>query len=93
MNTKQNNLAAAETVTEADRTLAERVGAVLASLEPIFRHEGGHARLVSVKNEVAHIELTNEMCEGCGSALTGMEGGLRLMLMERIPCLKEVVFE
>ena len=93
MNAKPSLLADQTLSSEADLALSESVSAVLTSLEPIFRHEGGMVKLISVKDNIAHLELTSESCEGCGSGLAGMEGGLRLMLLERVPNLKEVIFE
>ena len=93
MNSKPSSLINTTLLSANDQSLAESVSSVLTSLEPIFRHEGGMVKLISVKDNVAHLELTSESCEGCGSGLAGMEGGLRLMLLERVPNLKEVIFE
>jgi len=93
MNSKPSSLINTTLLSANDQSLAESVSSVLASLEPIFRHEGGMVKLISVMDNVAHLELTSESCEGCGSGLAGMEGGLRLMLLERVPNLKEVIFE
>ena len=81
-----------ETATDQDRLLIEPLNKVLDSLRPVFRSEGLNAHLHSVKNGVAHIVFGGG-CEGCDGALAGMEGGLRLMLIERVPGLKEVIFE
>lgn len=83
---------AVETATEQDRSLIEPLNKVLDSLRPVFRSEGLNARLHSIKNGVAHVVFGGG-CEGCNGALAGMEGGLRLMLIERVPGLKEVIFE
>ena len=32
-------------------------------------------------------------CEGCGGGIMAMAPGLRLMLLEKVPGLKDVVFE
>ena len=81
-----------ETASESDRGLIEPLGKALDALRPILRSEGGDARLHSIREGVARIAFGGG-CEGCGGALAGMEGGLRLMLMERVPGLKEVIFE
>jgi Fe-S cluster biogenesis protein NfuA len=81
-----------DTATEADLGLIEPLNTVLGILQPILQSEGGDARLRSIREGVARIAFGGG-CEGCGGALAGMEGGLRLMLMERVPGLKEVVFE
>ena len=81
-----------ETATDQDRLLIEPLNKVLDSLRPIFRAEGGDARLHSIKEGVAHIVFGGG-CEDCNGLFAGMEGGLRLMLLERVPGLKEVIFE
>jgi len=87
------NLPRAELFSDADRALAEKVSKVITSLQPIFQQEGGTVRLISVSESIARIEFSSDSCEGCGGGMAGMEGGLRLMLMERVPGLKEVIFE
>ncbi|HEY3296955.1 MAG TPA: NifU family protein [bacterium] len=87
------NLPGADAITDTDRTMAENVSKMLASLQPIFQREGGTVRLISVRGGVAHVEFSSESCDGCGGGMAGMEGGLRLMLIERVPGLSEVVFE
>lgn len=81
-----------DTVTEQDRALIEPLNKVLDSLRPIFRAEGGEVHLDSIKEGVARIAFGGG-CEGCNGWLAGMEGGLRLMLLEHVPGLKEVIFE
>ncbi|MBU0508645.1 NifU family protein [bacterium] len=81
-----------ETATDSDRLILETLRGALTKLRPIFMEEGGDARIVSVKNGIARIELLGG-CEGCGGGIEAMAGGLRLMLIERVPGLKEVVFE
>ena len=81
-----------ETASEPDRALTEPLRKVLETLKPILQLEGGDARLHSIREGVARIAFGGG-CEGCGGALAGMEGGLRLMLLERVPGLKEVIFE
>lgn len=90
MSTKPSDVSAAES--DADRTLTEGVSRMLTSLEPVIRHEGGRARLMAIKEGIARLELGGDFCEGCSAALAGMEGGLRLMLLERVTGLKEVIF-
>lgn len=85
-------LKAVETTTEHDRELVEPLNKVLEKLRPIFHAEGGDAVLLAVREGVAHIAFGGG-CEGCGGATSGMEGGLRLMLLERVTGLKEVIFE
>ena len=77
---------------EADRIQFEQLDKLIMSLRQIFLDEGGDAKAVSVKDGVAHVAFGGG-CEGCGGALSNMEGGLRLMIQEKIPGLKEVIFE
>lgn len=65
---------------------------LITSLRPIFMEEGGDAHAVSVCGGVARVAFGGG-CEGCGGALENMEGGLRLMILERVPGLREVIFE
>ena len=81
-----------ETPTGADAETFAKLDALIESLRPIFQMEGGDAKVTSVKDGVAHVAFGGG-CEGCGGALSSMEGGLRLMIQERIPGLREVIFE
>ncbi|MBI5060125.1 NifU family protein [candidate division KSB1 bacterium] len=75
-----------------ERAQFEALDKLIDSLRPIFMEEGGDAKAVCVRDGVARIAFGGG-CEGCGGALESMEGGLRLMIQERIPGLREVVFE
>lgn len=81
-----------ETPTGPDAEVFGKLDALIESLRPIFQMEGGDAKVVSVKDGVARIAFGGG-CEGCGGALSSMEGGLRLMIQEKVPGLREVVFE
>ncbi len=81
-----------ETPTGADVEIFNKLDALVESLRPIFMEEGGDAKLVSVKDGVARIAFGGG-CEGCGGALASMEGGLRLMIHEKVTGIREVIFE
>ena len=81
-----------ETPTGPDAEIFAKLDALIESLRPIFQMEGGDAKAVTVKDGVARVAFGGG-CEGCGGALSSMEGGLRLMIQEKIPGLKEVIFE
>ena len=81
-----------EQPTGADIEIFASLETLIESLRPIFQMEGGDVKVMSVKEGVARIAFGGG-CEGCGGALTSMEGGLRLMIREQVPSLKEVIFE
>lgn len=78
------------TATEHDRELLADLERELGKLMPILLAEGGDPRIESVHDGVARINL-NGGCDGCGSGVMAMSAGLRLMLLERIPDLRDVV--
>ena len=81
-----------ETPTGADIEIFDKLDRLIESLRPIFQMEGGDAKVISVKDSVARVAFGGG-CEGCGGALSSLEGGLRLMIQEQIPGLREVIFE
>ena len=78
--------------TDTDQELRSQLSAVVDRLRPIFQDEGGDVRLTSLTDGVAHISFGGG-CEGCGGGVQAMGPGLKLMLMEKVPGLKDVVFE
>jgi Fe-S cluster biogenesis protein NfuA len=80
-----------EGLSESDREILERLIQALDKLRPLFHSEGGDAQIASLRDGVARIEFGGRRAEVGTTA--GMEGGLRLMLLERVPGLKEVIFE
>ncbi len=78
--------------TDDEKVQFELLEKLVTSLRPILLEEGGDAQPVSVRDGVARVAFGGG-CEGCGGALENMEGGLRLMILERVPGLKEVIFE
>ena len=93
MTTQQLDSSDVQPISDTNLALFENVNKMLKSLEAIFQQEGGRAELVSVTNAVARIKVSNDMCEGCTSSFEGMQGGLRLMLLERVTGLSDVIFE
>ena len=75
-----------------DRTdLRERVAAVLESLRPMVRADGGDIELVDVDEEgVAHIRLLGA-CVGCPSSEMTLTMGIERTLRERVPEVTRVV--
>jgi Fe-S cluster biogenesis protein NfuA len=92
MTVSLNNLPEVETPTGTDMEMFSKLNALIESLRPIFQTEGGDAKLVSVKDGVVRVAFGGG-CEGCGGALSSMEGGLRLMIQEKVKGIREVVFE
>ena len=89
---KMTDFAREGQLTAEDNEKFAKLNTLIESLRPIFQMEGGDARAVSVQDGVARVAFGGG-CEGCGGALSNMEGGLRLMIQERVPGLKDVVFE
>ena len=86
----QKNLTAK--TTDTDQELRTKLSAVVDRLRPIFQDEGGDVRLTALTDGVAHISFGGG-CEGCGGGVQAMGPGLKLMLMEKVPGLQDVVFE
>jgi Fe-S cluster biogenesis protein NfuA len=78
--------------TDAEKEQFEQLDKLINSLRPIFLEEGGDAKAMSVHDGVATVAFGGG-CEGCGGALSNMEGGLRLMIIEKVSGLREVIFE
>ena len=71
--------------------LHERVAAVLESLRPMVRSDGGDIELVDVDEEgVAHIRLLGA-CVGCPSSEMTLTMGIERTLRERVPEVTRVV--
>ncbi len=91
MSTSGNS--SAITATDADRELLAALEVQLKKLRPIFQEEGGDVQISSIESGIARLAFISNACAGCGGGLGVFEGGLRLMLLERVPGLKDVVFE
>lgn len=80
------------TLTPEDLVVYEKVEKILDMFRPVLLEEGGDARLLTVTDGVAYIDFGGG-CEGCGSALASLEGGVKLTLKEKVPGLREIVFQ
>jgi Fe-S cluster biogenesis protein NfuA len=80
-----------EIQTEADLILLESLLKVLPTLRPVFSNRGGEVRVLSIRYAVAHVDIVG--AKEPDQELAGLENSLRLMLLQRVPGLKEVVFE
>lgn len=80
------------TTTDTDRELSALLAQELTKLAPTLAREGTQARLIAVHDATAHIIFADHE-EGCGGMSGYMKGGLRLMLLEKVTGLKEVIFE
>ena len=77
-----------------DETVTEEVTKILDMFRPILHSEGCNARLVSVKEGVATIQMEDSGCSGCGSTpMAALQPGLKRTLMEKVEGLKDVEFE
>jgi Fe-S cluster biogenesis protein NfuA len=73
-----------------DKTLHAQVETVLNKIRPIIQGEGGDIRIVSLEKGVLQLELAGG-CEGCGGGVATLLPGMKLMLMEKVNGLKEVL--
>lgn len=80
-----------KTENATDQDIFSALETALNKLKPILMAEGGDTRVAAVEDGVARLELLGG-CEGCGGGIASMTGGMRLMLLERVPGLKEVIF-
>jgi len=88
------DLTTTKSQTELDNSFREKVVKMLDMFRPILQSEGGDAKLVSLKEGVAVIQMEDAGCSGCGSTpMAVLEPGLRLTLLEKVEGLKDVVFE
>ena len=85
---------ATETLTDLDRSLLESVAAILDKYRPILQSEGGDASLVSIKDGIATIHMTDTGCAGCGSTpMAVLEPGMKRTMLEKVEGLKDIIFE
>ncbi|MBU1637814.1 NifU family protein [bacterium] len=81
-------------LTDVDKSLVESVSAILKKYRPVLQSEGGDAELISIKDGIVHIRMTDSGCAGCGSTPMAMlEPGMRATIMEKVKGLRDIVFE
>jgi Fe-S cluster biogenesis protein NfuA len=81
---------AAAPVSADDSAMVAQIETILLKLRPIVQSEGGDIRMVSLSEGVLQLELAGG-CEGCGGGVATLLPGMRLMLLERVTGLKDVL--
>ncbi len=78
-----------EGVTEGP--LAERVKQVIdLQVNPAIANHGGSVSLIEVRDDVVYLELQGG-CQGCGMAAVTLAQGIRRILMETLPEIRDIV--
>lgn len=73
-----------------DESLEVRIEAVLESIRPALRADGGDIQLVEVVDSSAKVRLTGA-CDGCPSAALTLRFGIETKLREAIPEFKDLI--
>ena len=73
-----------------DESLEVRIEAVLESIRPALRADGGDIELVEVVGSSAKVRLTGA-CDGCPSAALTLRFGIEAKLREAIPEFKDLI--
>lgn len=64
---------------------------VLEKIRPYIQHDGGDIQLLGVdENNIAYVSFVGA-CAGCVMAGDDFSGGVKLLLLDEIPELKDVV--
>jgi Fe-S cluster biogenesis protein NfuA len=83
-----------KTQTASDEILTAKVEKMIDMFRPILHSEGGDAKMISLKEGVAVIQMEDSGCSGCGSTpMAALQPGLKRTIMEKVDGLKDVVFE
>lgn len=75
----------------ADGPLADRVKAVIEmQVNPAIASHGGSVGLVEVREDVVYLEMMGG-CQGCGMAAATLAQGIRRIIMENVPDVRDIV--
>lgn len=85
-------LAEGETLSRAQRDVWEaRADEILEKIRPYIQHDGGDCQLLGIDEQgVAYVTFLGA-CAGCMMAGEDFSTGIRLLLLDEFPELKEVV--
>jgi len=76
---------------EEEKTIKERVEAVLEKVRPVLQADGGNVELVEVTPDgIVKVKLTGA-CYGCPMSQMTLKMGIGRMLKKEIPEVKDVV--
>ena len=74
-----------------DGPVADRVRHVIEmQVNPAIASHGGSVKLVEVRDDVVYLEMAGG-CQGCGMAAVTLAQGVRRILMESVPELRDIV--
>ena len=75
----------------ADGPLADRVKQVIdMQVNPAIASHGGSVTLVEVRDDVVYLEMMGG-CQGCGMAAVTLAQGIRRIIMESVPEVRDIV--
>lgn len=75
----------------AEGPLADRVKQVIdMQVNPAIASHGGSVTLVEVRDHVVYLEMMGG-CQGCGMAAVTLAQGIRRIIMENVPDVKDIV--
>ena len=75
----------------AEGALADRVKQVIEmQVNPAIASHGGSVTLVEVRDDVVYLEMMGG-CQGCGMAAVTLAQGIRRIIMENVPDVKDIV--
>ena len=75
----------------AEGPLADRVKQVIdMQVNPAIASHGGSVTLVEVRDNVVYLEMMGG-CQGCGMAAVTLAQGIRRIIMENVPDVKDIV--
>lgn len=91
-NTEEKTLTSDQKLTREQRDEMEvKVNEVLDKIRPYIQHDGGDCELLGVdENNVAYVTFLGA-CAGCMMAGEDFSSGIRLLLLDELPELREVV--
>ncbi len=70
--------------------MREKVEEVLKEIRPMLQADGGDVELVDVQDGVVKVRLRGA-CMGCPMATMTLQQGIKRILMEKVPEVKDVI--
>ena len=75
----------------ADGPLADRVKQVIEmQVNPAIASHGGSVTLVEIRDDIVYLEMMGG-CQGCGMAAVTLAQGIRRIIMENVPDVRDIV--
>lgn len=73
------------------QVLEEQVEEVLEKIRPYIQHDGGDIELLGVdENNIVYVSFIGA-CAGCAMAGEDFSGGVKLLLLDEVPAIRDVV--